>query len=290
MKNSDSIRKLIRQASAKLAEHGIISPERNARMLMAHAMSMPEWKISMHQGLPTEGQYETFQHLIQRRSQREPIQHLIGSIGFHDLEVRVSRAALIPRPETELLVETALEQIKESEQDRDSIKLLDMGTGTGCIALSMARALPKATVWCADISKSAITLAHKNAQHLGLEDQLHFVQSDLWKAFEGTEIRWNGILSNPPYIPTQEIQKLQPEVRDHDPILALDGGTDGLVYYRALAIEAPKWLSNDGFLCLECGKNQADPIIKLFKKASWFAEKVVRDYSNIQRVVVFRRE
>ena len=285
-----SMRTMLQEAGQRLSRHGIESPELNARMLLAHVLGVMEWELSCHHPPLTEDQVDRFHALIDRRAQRIPLQHLVASVGFFGLDLQVSPEALIPRPETEILVETVMEEVKSIQSPDRPLRVLDMATGTGCIALALANEIPSAEVWGVDVSEPALKLARKNARVCGLDKRVKLVHSDLWAAFDGDSITWDVIVSNPPYIPTDEIATLEPEVRDHDPMLALDGGSDGLDFYRTIALEAGNWLNRDGIICLECGKDQASSIENLFKSASWFADRVVRDYNKICRILVFRRE
>lgn len=285
-----SMRTMLQEAGQRLSRHGIESPELNARMLLAHVLGVMEWELSCHHPPLTEDQVDRFHALIDRRAQRIPLQHLVASVGFFGLDLQVSPEALIPRPETEILVETVMEEVKSIQSPDRPLRVLDMATGTGCIALALANEIPSAEVWGVDVSEPALKLARKNARECGLDKRVKLVHSDLWAAFDGDSITWDVIVSNPPYIPTDEIATLEPEVRDHDPMLALDGGSDGLDFYRRIAVEAGNWLNRDGIICLECGKDQASSIENLFKSASWFADRVVRDYNKICRILVFRRE
>ncbi len=284
-----NIKTLIQEASQKLAEAGVESTELNARLLLAHVLGIEEWQLSLYRTELTSNQADQFRKLIQRRSDRIPLQHLVGSVGFYGLEIQVSKNALIPRPETELLVETVIKTIQGHDAHKKSIRLLDLATGTGCIALALAKELPLAQVWGLDISDKALNLAQKNATRCGLEDRVTWIRSDLWEDVNERNRVWDYIVSNPPYIRSEEIHELEPEVRDHDPKLALDGGTDGLDFYRKLAEQSSSWTTENALLFLECGKDQASEIKKLFKNASWFADQVVRDYNDIQRILVFRR-
>ena len=284
-----SLKLLVKKATQTLTKHGVDSPELNARMLLAYVLGIEEWQLSVYRQEITPEQTNKLESLIQQRSKRIPLQHLIGSVGFYGLEIEVSPSALIPRPETELLVETVLKTIQQKQAQHTPAKLLDLATGTGCIALALAKELPTAQVWGLDISQAALKLARMNAVHAGLENRVTWIESDLWKSIEDSKFQWDYIVSNPPYIPSYEIHELEPEVRDHDPMLALDGGEDGLDFYRTLAIQAAQWTSENGYIFLECGKDQAPAIKSLFKSASWFADQVVRDYNDIQRILVFRK-
>ena len=167
---------------------------------------------------------------------RIPLQHLLGSVGFCGLQLDVCSEVLIPRPETELLVETALKIAQE--MDHADLRCLDMATGSGCIALSLAEALPESTIVGVDLSNDALKWAKHNAEKNRLSNRVNWVCSDLWESLTPGQEKWDIVTCNPPYIATHEIQTLEPEVRDHDPVLALDGGVDGLDFYRRIASEA----------------------------------------------------
>lgn len=284
-----TIKSLVHQATQTLSNSDVDSPELNARLLLAHVLKIDEWQLSVYRQQISEAQAKQLEALIQKRSQRIPLQHLVGSVGFYGLDVQVSPNALIPRPETELLVETMIKTVRSHQRQNEPVKLLDLATGTGCIALALAKELPLAQVWGLDISEDALNLARTNATNAGLEKSVTWIHSDMWRNIKDPNQKWDYIISNPPYIPSDEIDELEPEVRDHDPKLALDGGLDGLDFYRLLANEAGRWITENGLVFLECGKDQAEEIQKLFKSASWFADQVVRDYNNVQRILVFRR-
>ena len=289
MPDQRTIRSLIHEATQTLSKSGVDSAELNARLLLAHVLGIEEWQLAVYRKKISEQQAIQLGGLIQKRSQRIPLQHLVGSVGFYGLDVQVSPSALIPRPETELLVETVIKTIHSQQKQNEPVKLLDMATGTGCIALALAKELPMAQVWGLDISEAALNLARNNASNSGLEKRVTWIHSDMWSGIKDPGQQWDYIISNPPYIPSHEISELEPEVRDHDPKLALDGGQDGLDIYRILAHQAGRWTTQRGFIFLECGKDQAQAIQMLFKSASWFADQVVRDYNNIERILVFRR-
>jgi release factor glutamine methyltransferase len=222
---------------------------------------------------------------VQQRATRIPLQHIIGSVSFRGVELEVSPDALIPRPETELLVDLATRSLRQ--QGTQSQKILDIGTGTGCLAIALALEHTNATLWATDISQGALALARRNAVKNGTNDRIGFVLSDLFRELP-TDLSFDLIVSNPPYIPTREIDRLQPEVRDHDPRLALDGGEDGLQLYRSIANEASGWLKPSGALVLEFGDDQAPKVQSILEKQNWVVEEIVQDYTRRDRFVVAR--
>lgn len=218
-----------------------------------------------------------FWELLSRRLNHEPLQHLRGKTEFMGLCFIVSPEVLIPRPDTEILVETAIDLFKDRP-----VRLADMGTGSGAIAVSLAHYLPEAKIVATDISEAALKIARENARGYAVE----FRQGESLAPLEGL---FDGILSNPPYIPTQEVLELEPEVRDYEPRLALDGGPDGLMYYRLLANEAFDYLKPDGWLLMEVGAGQAPDVCALLQAKNWQKIQTREDLSGIERVVLARR-
>jgi release factor glutamine methyltransferase len=246
-----------------------------------------EWMLCSVLGLDRVGLYLNFDRplseeelagirgLVARRARREPLQYLLGSQEFCGLDFLVSPAVLIPRHDTEVLVEEALRRVPAARS------VLDIGTGSGCIAVSLAKRLPAAEVWGADCSAEALEVAARNAERHGVG--LHLVQGSLFEPVPGK--RFQLVVSNPPYIPTADLGALQPEVRDHEPRGALDGGTDGLDFYRQIVAQAPVHLEPGGWLLLEAGIGQAAAILELLARAGFAALFTAVDPAGIERVV-----
>ncbi|MFC1658245.1 peptide chain release factor N(5)-glutamine methyltransferase [Candidatus Omnitrophota bacterium] len=222
-------------------------------------------------------------HALKRRMRREPIQYILGRTEFMGLEFSLTPEVFIPRPETEILVETALKFSCQLSASGCRLKILDIGTGSGCIAISLARLLEDAEVDASEISKQALEVAKKNA---GLNNAgVNFYQSNL---FPPGGRDYALIISNPPYIPTAEISGLAPEI-SYEPRIALDGGRDGLCFYRRIIQEAPLYLGSRGFLILEMGFSQCPEIKNLLDSSGRFEIiEVARDYQDIDRVIVAR--
>lgn len=218
-----------------------------------------------------------------------PLPYVFGRREFYGLEFICDERALIPRPETELLIELAEQQFKNHTAPR----LADLGTGSGCIAVSLAHVLPQAQIWATDISPAALELAAANAaQHAGAS-RVRFVSgiAGNWAAplqNLNEELRFDAIFSNPPYIAPRDIEKLQPQVRDHEPRLALDGGQDGLDCYRQLAAQCRVLLKQDSFLAAELGAGQFGDVKNIFIAAGWTVDYPLRDFQNIERVIIAR--
>lgn len=210
--------------------------------------------------------------IVEQRLTGRPLWYIIGDVDFYDCKIKVDERALIPRPETEILADNAVKIIEEGD------KVLDMCTGSGCIAISIAKhcAAKHVQVTAADVSDAAIMLAKENAELNGVD--INFVQSDLFSKIHG---RFNLIVCNPPYIRSADIDGLQREVRDYEPRVALDGGEDGLDFYRRLAKEVTRYIAKGGMLMLEVGEDQAQEVLKLFEKRDYAM--IVKDLCGVDR-------
>lgn len=263
---------------------GMDSPRLQAELLLAHVLKLPRMKLYLNfDRVLTAAEVDTFRELVRRRAQREPLQHILGTVSFCGLEFACNRDALIPRPETETLVQMASEFLNPHPGATPTA--FDFGTGTGCIAVTLAVQCPRARLTAADISRAALALARENAQRHGVTERIQFLESDGFAAL-ASDARFDLIVSNPPYIATDEITTLQPEVRDHDPRSALDGGADGLDFYRRLASEAVQRLNPGGKLMVEFGDGQAPALEKIFSAQNWIVEAVRQDYSQRDRFLL----
>ncbi|HWI58112.1 MAG TPA: peptide chain release factor N(5)-glutamine methyltransferase [Bacillota bacterium] len=281
----------IQRSAEFLAKRGVDSPRLQAELLLAHQLRLPRMKLYLNfERVLTPAELDSLRELVKRRAHREPLQHILGSTSFCGLEIALNRQALIPRPETELLAEqgwTFLNQFSASPAS--PLTALDFGTGSGCLAVALAVKSPTAQVSACDLSPEALALARQNALQNGVADRISFFQGDGFAALP-PEARFTLIVSNPPYIPTAEIDTLQPEVRDYDPRLALDGGPDGLRFYRRLAAEAAPFLRPGGKLLLEFGDGQAEVIKNLFQRQNWIVEALIEDYTRRPRILMVYRD
>ncbi len=224
---------------------------------------------------------------LKRRVAGEPLAYILGSTEFMGLEFKITPDVLVPRPETELLVETAIRQARTSD-NAICKRILDLGTGSGCIAVSLAKFLPNAEVSAVDISEEALKVAAENAEAHNVK--INFIRSDLFSAPALVSSKYGVIVSNPPYIVSEEIGKLQPEL-SYEPRIALDAGHDGLEFYRRIIDKAPDHLENGGLLVMEMGFGQRKKIENIFKKSKIFETiGIVKDYNDIDRVIVARRQ
>lgn len=234
--------------TTKFFQHkGIPEPRLDAQYILAHGLKMNRMDLYLNFDKPlSEHELEVLRPLVARRAKREPLQHVVGSTSFRGHEIRCDRRALIPRPETESIVDF----VKERLAGKESVKIADIGTGSGAIAIALAKEISGSSVTATDISTEALDLAKENAT--ANEAAVEFFQGDLLEALPAGE-KFDAIVSNPPYIPEGEREKLQPEVRDFDPALALFGGSDGLVLVRKILADAAEHLKPGAPLILEIG-------------------------------------
>ncbi len=242
---------------------GIDTAGLDARLLVQHVGGLSHSDIiaKPHHELSPE-ETEALTILLQRRLKREPLSRLIGETEFWSLPFQISSDTLDPRPDTETLIEHALHMI--GARKATPLRLLDLGTGTGCILLSLLHELPEATGLGVDLNPGAVEIARKNALNLSLENRAKFQQSDWFSTIDG---KFDVILSNPPYIPECDLAHLMPEVRDFDPVLALNGGETGLFPYEIIFKQVINYLKQDGILIFEFGQNQEKQLIDLLNKS-----------------------
>jgi len=265
------------KAAARLREAGVESPRAEARLLLAHAMGVGREDIISGAAEPDEAALARFRGALARRCAREPYAYIVGRREFFSLDFAVGKGVLIPRPETELLVEEALKRFPVRE---DKLRVLDLGTGTGCLLLAFLARRPQAKGVGIDISEGALGYAQRNAERLGLTDRARFLRGD-WA--DSVAARFDVIFINPPYISTAEIASLEPEVAAHEPASALDGGPDGLDCYRRIAPGLAELLSAKGCAFVEIGEGQADGASAIFADAKLLVEGTVSDFARIHR-------
>ena len=249
------------------------------------------WLLAHPEAELTESQQAEFRAMVARREAHEPLQYVTGRQEFFGLDLRVTPDVLIPRPETEVLVEAVLAWAQghsgDLSLDGKSLTLVDVGTGSGAIALALADRLAEARVWAVDLSEGALAVARANAERLGLAQRVRFAHSDLLEVFSTTDSgpgRFDAIVSNPPYVPVADASTLQPEVRDFEPHLALFAGEDGLEVYRRLIPQARLRLRKGGLLAMEFGFGQKDALAGLLGR--WQNVRFFEDYAGIPRVVL----
>jgi release factor glutamine methyltransferase len=279
---------VLRQAAGRLITSGIDSGALDAELLLGHVLGVRREQIlvATHSALD-DAHLRAYERLLSRRLNREPTAYITGQREFWSLDFDVTRDVLIPRPETELLVEIAVALAKESGFARP-LRMVDLGTGSGAVAVALATELASAEIWATDISAAALAVANGNAARNHCE-KIAFLQGDLFEALEMPE-QVNLIVSNPPYILSGDIDALEPEVSRWEPRGALDGGLDGLDYYRRIAARAFHYLCPSGAVIVEIGAGMGGAVAALFKDSSGCAEvKIHDDYAGKERVVVARK-
>lgn len=270
-----------RSVTERLMAAGIDTARLDARMLVAEALEVEPNTVFTHPEMPLSAeQAACIEALAARRAAREPMSHILGRRGFWTLTLKVTADTLDPRPDTETVVQAVLDRLADRSKP---YRLLDFGTGTGAILLALLSELPNATGTGVDRSAAALAVARHNAESLGLADRAAFAQGDWGSGLHGL---FDAIVSNPPYIPDQEIAGLEPEVAEFEPRLALAGGADGLDCYRALAPDIARLLALGGIAALEVGQGQDGPVSVLLEAAGLTVQEVRADLGGIGRCVV----
>jgi release factor glutamine methyltransferase len=276
--SNSSSRAMLDEACLFLTAAGIETARLDAEVLLAHACGSS--RAALIPGLTSiDGDAaEKFRAMIARRAAREPVAYIIGSKEFFSLDFEVTRAVLIPRPETETLVEAALKFLLTHGEPR----VLDIGTGSGAIAIAIAANAPNARIIATDISKAALEVARRNAIRHRCEDRIEFVAADL---FPEGDSHFDLIVSNPPYVAEADFEALAPEIRLHEPPVALVFGEDGLDMYRRIAADSRSRVKADGAVMVEIGAGQASSVEALFRRAGFSNIDAVRDLAGLERIV-----
>lgn len=294
IKKVNTIRNILKWAIVTLKESGIEFPEIDADTLLAHVLSCDRARLYTNpDDIINDADTRKYKELIHKRASHVPLQHITRLAEFMSLDFVVDERALIPRPETELLVETVLKKVQDNEFSNKSIIIMEIGTGSGNIAVSLAKNLSNAVIYTNDTSQDALNLAKTNVQRYEVVDKVHLLHGDFFEVFCNSvqKEHVDFIVSNPPYISESEWNELEPEVRDHEPRQALVGGEDGLCFYRKIIRDAHHWLKPDGYLVIEIGETQADAIIKLMKNEMHYKEiETIKDLQGKERIISARRK
>lgn len=281
----------LREASKSLAGLGIESPEKEAELIIRQGLGINLAGLYANNPGLNEQQARIVDDIVRRRSRREPLQYILGHTDFSGLQIMVGRGVLIPRPETELMAEHAIKvlhgKLPDAEKQRlkkgRCTRILDLCTGSGCLALSLAKAFSSAQVYGTDISDSALHYARKNAEINGIRN-VDFIKGHLFAALN-KNVSFDFIISNPPYIRKEDIPSLQAEVKDWEPLNALDGGDDGMDFYRQIIPDAMQYLNDQGFLMFELGIGCAETVSELFKAYGYHHIEIMKDYAGIDRII-----
>jgi release factor glutamine methyltransferase len=272
-----------------LAKKGVDSPRLQAELLLARVIGLARMQLYLNfERSLSAPETDALRELVKRRGQREPLQHILGSTSFCGYEIAVTKSVLIPRPETELLAEQGWKYLNElTSLGQNQLSALDVGTGSGCLAIALAAKCPTVNVYASDISAEALQVATENAAKNGVAQRIQFLEGSLFAALQ-PGLTFDLIISNPPYIPSAEIETLEPEVRDYDPRQALDGGADGLDFFRRLGRESANFLKPGGKLILEFGDGEAEAVRVILEEQKWIVEAVTEDYTGRLRMLVAR--
>lgn len=279
-----TIGKILKWTEQYFAKAELDSPRLDAEVLLAHVLKKERIFLYVHFDQPLDpAELAEYKACIRQRVQHVPVAHITGHKEFMGLDFKVTKDTLIPRPDTEILVEAVLQRLKAGPES--DLRLADIGTGSGAICLSLLNYLPQLQAVTVDISPRAIEVARENAAALGVAERIEFFQGDLLEPIK--DRRFEAIVSNPPYIPKSDILTLAQDVKDYEPMSALDGGEDGLDFYRRLLQEAPDLLEPGGFLAVEVGIGQAQVLAEMAKVMTpWGRSEIIKDLAGIERVVV----
>jgi release factor glutamine methyltransferase len=281
-----TLREALTVAAAELArdEHLSDTATRDAELLLLHTLEIPRTTLLAHPSTElTPNQHAAYEKTISRRLHHEPIQYITGQQEFYGLNFQVTPAVLIPRPETEHLVEAVLQLLPANQP----LKIADIGTGSGILAITLAIHLPQAEITALDISTEALDIAQQNADAHHAANRIRFLQSDLLSALDSEPETFDAIVSNPPYIPESDRPTLHPQVRDYEPPTALFAGETGLNIYRRLIPQAHNALKSNGLLALEIGHGQQNAIASLLE--TWHNISFINDLQQVPRVALARR-
>ena len=281
---SATIKIALTEGAASLKKAGVDDPRNQASLLLMHLLERDRTFLLAHPETNLSAkQFEQYQALVTRRAEGYPLQYLTGRQEFFQLDFEVTPDVLIPRPETELIVEVGIEILR----DKPAPCFADLGTGSGAIAISLLQELPRARAIAVDVSAGALEVAKRNAERHRLSDRLQLVESDLFATMD-PRTAFDLIVSNPPYVPADDLSGLQREVR-HEPPGALDGGPDGLAVIRRLLKDAPDFLTANGYLVFEIGFDQHEAVKQLIDHGAWELIEMRKDLQGIPRTVVLQK-
>ncbi|MEI8217378.1 MAG: peptide chain release factor N(5)-glutamine methyltransferase [Eubacteriales bacterium] len=289
-----SIREAINVATTRLTVAESESPKLDAEVLLAYFLKVDRSFLFAHYADDLdEKRSDSFFEIIDRRASGMPVAYIIGRKEFMGISFKVNENVLIPRPDTEIIVEETIKIANEHQKGLGNLEILDLCCGSGAIAVSLAYYLNKAKLTATDISSAALNVARENAKDYKLSGKIKFVQGDLFSPFRSKGLgktHFDMIISNPPYIKSEVISTLQREILEHEPMIALDGGESGLDFYIKIIEKAPDFLKKNGYLILEIGHDQKDQILQLLDKIGQFREyRVAKDLAGHDRVVIAQK-
>lgn len=284
-----TIGKILKWTEEYFQKYNIENPRLDAEVLLGYVLNKERIFLYVHFDQPLDSEeLAKFKECIKKRAMKMPVAYITGVREFMGLDFKVTEATLIPRPDTEILVETAMERLgKVAGNEAGTGKCFaDLGTGSGAICLSILNYMKEIEAVTVDISPKAIAVAKENAEKFAVSDRIEFLEGDFLKPLENKG-KFTAILSNPPYIPKQDILGLESDVKDFEPMGALDGGIDGLDFYRQLLVKSANYIEDGGFLAIEIGINQSQAILEMAKRnLMWGKVEVIKDLAGIDRCVV----
>jgi release factor glutamine methyltransferase len=277
----------IQNASHLFEENGLTTPKLDAEILLTHLLKVRKIDLYLdHLRYLSEEEAAGYESLVHRRLQGEPVSYITGEKEFWSLDFMVNRHCLIPRPETEILIERAREIFHTWKSSSHPYRILDIGTGCGAIAICLAREIPNAHITATDISLDTLTVAKKNAERHKVLEKIEFLRGKLFTPVIERKGYYDLIISNPPYIARRDLEMLPKEIGEYEPRIALSGGDDGLDFYRSIIPESIRYLTREGWLSLEVGFAEAQKVIEIVRESKGFEEITAKeDLSGIQRVV-----
>ncbi len=290
--NTKNIFDLLNRSTKFLSEKGIENPKLNAEQLLRHTLGMNRVDLYLNQDRSlTQREMSAFKRCLKRRVAREPLQYILGETEFMSLPFVVDENVLIPRPETEILVEKTIEICKEKFASKDRIEILEFGSGSGCISVSLAKYLENARITSLDISKDALKVAEKNAVLNGVDDRIQFINQDFTssKIIKYFPEKFDVLVSNPPYVSPADFEDLPEEIKNYEPAVALSDNQDGLSFYRKIAELSSELIKASGFLMLELGLGQMKEVKDIFLKTCFYNVNTFQDLNEIERILFCER-
>ncbi|MCP3876400.1 MAG: peptide chain release factor N(5)-glutamine methyltransferase [Desulfobacteraceae bacterium] len=284
-----TIFKILSWTESYFKNYSTDSPRLTAEILLAHCLGIERLDLYLQHDRPLQkNELSEFKALIKRRIQNEPVAYITGKKGFFESDFEVCKDVLIPRPDTETIVEQALNIIENQQGKKCPKTILELGTGSGAIIISLAKVFPDHLYFASDVSKTALEMAKKNGQKI-VKDRIHYFSSSWFSSLKEMP-QFDLIISNPPYIPTRDIQDLQPDISEFEPMLALDGGKDGLESYRSILKDAYGYLVSGGIILLEIGFDQKEGITNIVKQYPQYESiDFIKDLADHNRVVLIKK-
>ena len=278
---------IIKWGTGYLVEKGFDEARLNIELLLSATLGLKRFDLYVRYDQPLkQDELERFKVLLRRRLAHEPVQYIIGKTNFYSIDLKVDRRALIPRPETEVLVESVIEHCKNFFLKKEPLYILEIGTGSGCIPIAIAKFLKNACITSLDKSREALDLARENAGLTGTGEQIDFCESDFLALGENIfGKKFDVIVSNPPYVSQAAFETLAPEIKEFEPAVAVSDGTDGLTFFRKISHLAPLLLNNPGWIFVETSFNQSQEIEKIFRESGCREIQIKKDLANVDRVV-----